>query len=93
MKAPVALHVHLAQPSEPAAATPGRPDTPGQPGPTPGPGLGRRRFAAEQGGTENPYPRALMGVVAHLRQAMLDAEYHQKLIDLDQGGNSVLRTL
>ena len=30
-----------------------------------------------------------MGAVAHLRQAMLDAEYHQKLVDLDQGGSSV----
>ncbi len=90
VKAPIALHVHLAQPSEPAAAAaPGRTETPGQPGPGPGPGVGRRRFAADQGGTENPYPRALMGVVAHLRQAMLDAEYYQKLADLDQGGNSV----
>ena len=85
VKAPVALHVHLAQPTEPsAAATPGRPDTPLQP-----PGLGRRRLAVDQGGSENPYPRALMGAVAHLRQAMLDAEYHQKLVDLDQGGSSV----
>ncbi len=33
--------------------------------------------------------RALMGVVAHLRQAMLDAEYHQKLLDLEQEGSSV----
>ena len=85
VKAPVALHVHLAQPTEPsAAATPGRPDTPLQP-----PGPGHRRLAVDQGGSENPYPRALIGAVAHLRQAMLDAEYHQKLVDLDQGGSSV----
>ncbi len=85
VKAPVALHVHLAQPTEPsAAATPGRPDTPLQPS-----GLGRRMLAVDQGGSENPYPRALMGAVAHLRQAMLDAEYHQKLVELDQGGSSV----
>ncbi|MGZ3303790.1 MAG: amidohydrolase family protein, partial [Isosphaeraceae bacterium] len=85
LKAPVALHVHLAQLSEPsAAATPGHPDTPLQP-----PGLGRRRLAVDQGGSENPYPRALMGAVAHLRQAMLDAEYHQTLVELDQGGSSV----
>jgi len=85
VKAPVALHVNLAQPTEPAsAAAPSRPDTPNMP-----PGLGRRRFGADQGASENPYPRALMGVVAHLRQAMLDAEYHQKLVDLDQSGSSV----
>ena len=57
VKAPVALHVHLAQPTEPsAAATPGHPDTPLQP-----PGLGRRRLAVDQGGSENPYPRVLDG--------------------------------
>ena len=73
MKAPVALHIHLSQPTEPAAAaTPGCPDTPNMP-----PGVGRRRFCGDQGAGENPYPRRLMGVVAHLRQAMLDAEYHQ----------------
>jgi imidazolonepropionase-like amidohydrolase len=82
VKAPVALHIHLGQPSEPSAATPGRRDAPPQQGPP------RRRPAVEQGGSENPYPRALMGAVAHLRQAMLDAEYHQKLLDLDQGGSS-----
>ena len=30
-----------------------------------------------------------MGVVAHLRQAMLDADYHQKLVDLDQDGGAI----
>jgi len=75
--APIALHVHLAPPSEPAAvaATPAQPG----PGPTPGPGPSRRRgfFAPEAG--ENPYPRVLMGSIAHLRQAMLDSDHHQKL--------------
>ena len=89
VKAPIALHVHLAQPTEPStAASPGRPDTPNLP-----PGLGRRRLGADQGASENPYPRALMGVVAHLRQAMLDADYHQKLVDLDQDGGAIRRPL
>ena len=88
VKAPVALHIHLAQPSEPtSAATPGRPETPNQPGPMPG--VMRRRFAAEQGGTENPYPAHSWAWWRHLRQAMLDAEYHQKLVDLDQRGSSI----
>jgi imidazolonepropionase-like amidohydrolase len=70
VRAPVALHIHPAPPFEPASSG-SRPDTP-----TPGPA--RRRPAGPQGGVENPYPRALMGSVAHLRQAMVDAErYHQ----------------
>jgi imidazolonepropionase-like amidohydrolase len=81
MAAPVALHVHLAAPSEPAAGPP----TPAQPGPTPapgpgpGPGQNRRRGFPGSEGVENPYPRVLMGSIAHLRQAMLDADHHQKL--------------
>jgi len=79
--APIAMHVHLAPPSEPAAGAP----TPAQPGPTPGPtpgpgpGQNRRRgfFAPEAG--ENPYPRVLMGSIAHLRQAMLDSDHLQEL--------------
>ncbi len=72
---PVALHVHLAPPTEPAAA----PAAPAQPGPGPGPGPGRRRgfFTPEAG--ENPYPRVLLGSIAHLRQAMLDSDHLQKL--------------
>jgi imidazolonepropionase-like amidohydrolase len=75
--APVALHVNLAPPFEPAAAT----ATPTPPAVTPGPGPGqnrRRGFAGPQAG-ENPYPRVLMGSVAHFRQAMLDADHAQKL--------------
>jgi imidazolonepropionase-like amidohydrolase len=76
--APVALHVNLAPPTEPAtAAVPAAP-TPG-PGPGPGPGQFRRRgFGAPEAG-ENPYPRVLMGSVAHFRQAMLDSDHLQKL--------------
>ncbi len=76
--APVALHVNLAPPNEPGAATAGpRTETP-QPGP--GPGQGRRRGGGEQAGpVENPYPRVLMGSIAHFRQAMLDADHLRKL--------------
>ena len=82
--APVALHVHVAPPSEPAAgggpATPAVPGPPGLlPGQTPGPGPGRRRGLGAEGAGENPYPRVLMGSVAHFRQAMLDADHFQKL--------------
>jgi len=84
--APVALHVHLASPTEgavPGPGIPGTPATPGQPGPTPaptpGPGQFRRRGLGQEGGGENPYPRVLMGSIAHFRQAMLDADHLQKL--------------
>ncbi len=82
--APVALHVHVAPPSEPAVgggpATPAVPAPPGLiPGQTPGPGPGRRRGLGPEGAGENPYPRVLMGSVAHFRQAMLDADHFQKL--------------
>ena len=83
---PIALHVHVAPPSEPAAtggATPGQPGLPGQvPGQTPGPGPGqfrRRGLGGQEGAGENPYPRVLMGSIAHFRQAMLDASHYQKL--------------
>jgi imidazolonepropionase-like amidohydrolase len=94
VSAPVALHIHVAPPSETGTGQAG-PFTPGQPGPTPGPGpnpnpgpnptpgptpVGRRGFVRPDGGAgENPYPRVLMGSIAHLRQAMLDADHHQKL--------------
>jgi imidazolonepropionase-like amidohydrolase len=74
--APVALHVNLAPPTEPAAAV-----TPAQPAPTPGPGPGQNRrrglFTPQAG--ENPYPRVLMGSVAHFRQAMLDGDHARTL--------------
>ena len=81
--APVALHVHVAPPTEAApAAGPATPGQPGQvPGQTPGPGPGqfRRRGLGQEGSSENPYPRVLMGSIAHFRQAMLDADHFQKL--------------
>ena len=67
VKGPLALHVHLATPNEPAP-----PPDPNEP-----PAVATRRFRAT-GATG--YPMALMGVVAHLRQAMLDAE-HAHVLD------------
>ena len=76
--APVALHVHLAPPTEPAA-TAAAPDA-ARPGPGQVPGQGRRRgFGGAEGAGENPYPRVLMGSIAHFRQAMLDSDHQQKL--------------
>ncbi len=74
--APVALHVNLAPPSEPGAAAGPRTETPQ---PTPGPGQGRRRMSEQAKPIENPYPRVLMGSIAHFRQAMLDADHLRKL--------------
>jgi len=64
VRSPVALHLNVKPPIEPTPPTPA--DA------TPGP---RRRGG---GGFERRYPSALMGAVAHLRQAMLDAEYAQR---------------
>ncbi len=81
--APVALHINVSPPTEPqTAAAPATPATvPGQvPGPGPNPAQVRRRgFGAPEGAGENPYPRVLMGSVAHLRQAMLDSDHLQRL--------------
>ncbi len=33
----------------------------------------------QEGAGDNPYPRVLMGSIAHFRQAMLDADHYQKL--------------
>ncbi len=75
---PVALHVNLAPPSEPGGGAGAPANTPA-PGP-PGPGQGRRRPGGDQAGpVENPYPRVLMGSIAHFRQAMLDADHLRKL--------------
>jgi imidazolonepropionase-like amidohydrolase len=77
---PIALHIHLAPPFAPATGVT-TPALPGPtPGPMPGPGPSRRRgfFAPTEAG-ENPYPRVLMGSIAHLRQAMLDCDHYQKL--------------
>ena len=84
--APVALHVNVvaadgAGRRQPAPATPAHPVPPGQaPGPGSGPGPGRRAgFGRPREPGENPYPRVLMGSVAHLRQAMLDSDHLQQL--------------
>jgi len=93
--APVALHVNLAPPSEggggPGPATPGPMPGPGPapavtptpgPGPTPTPGqtpARRRGLFGQEGPGENPYPRVLMGSIAHFRQAMLDADHLRKV--------------
>ena len=64
------------------APLPATPAAPATPAPTPAP-TGRRG-----GGATPQYPAALMGVVAHLRQAMLDAENHHARLDYyeNQGG-------
>jgi imidazolonepropionase-like amidohydrolase len=64
LKSPVALHIEVASPRDPSAGS----GQPAQGGP-------RGRGAA---GSENPYPLVLMGAVAHLRQAMSDAEHHRQ---------------
>ena len=69
VRAPVALHINLRPPFEPAPPTPDD-DRPAAP-----------RSKRQTGGGESGqrYPLALMGVVAHLRQAMLDAEYQHTI--------------
>ncbi|MHB1561866.1 MAG: amidohydrolase family protein, partial [Isosphaeraceae bacterium] len=69
---PVALHINPAPPFEPAGPST-KSDTP------PAFFPGRRRMGEAAGPIENPYPRVLMGSIAHLRQAMLDAEHLEKL--------------
>ncbi len=61
VKSPVALHISVRPPFDP----------PPPPGPDEDPVTVRRRFQ----NTTIEYPMSLMGAVAHLRQAMLDAEY------------------
>lgn len=77
LKAPVALHVQVATPRNPSA------QASGVQGPR-GFGFGGPR----EGGAENPYPRSLMGSVAHLRQAMSDAEHHHRLIEYVKNGGA-----
>jgi imidazolonepropionase-like amidohydrolase len=67
VKAPLALHIHVAAPSEPTPP----------PDPNEAPAVSMRRF---RGTGATGYPSALMGVVAHLRQAMLDSE-HAHVLD------------
>ena len=85
VKAPVALHLHVAPPSEPRGERPEPAGYACQP-PVQGPPPAGGRSATTA--AENPIPRVLMGAVAHLRQAMLDAEHHQRLIDEDRDGTA-----
>ncbi|MFO0908779.1 MAG: amidohydrolase family protein [Isosphaeraceae bacterium] len=74
------------RPSTQTPATPGPSPSPATPSPTPAPPeTGRRRGG---GGGQVSYPTSLMGIIAHLRQAMLDAEHHQALKTYfeDRGG-------
>ena len=66
----------------PARRSP-RPPGPRRPSPRPGTPPGRRAAAAATAA----YPTSLMGVVAHLRQAMLDAEnHHERLAYYEEKG-------
>ncbi len=74
-----------ARPTPAPIATTPSPAAPTPATPAPGtPETGRRRG----GGAAIVYPTSLMGIVAHLRQAMLDAEHHQilKAFYDDKGG-------
>ncbi len=75
VRSPVALHINPRPPFEPKAASDGSP--------TPDPV--RRRG---QGPPQRGYPTSLMGAIAHLRQAMLDADYQAVLMNYynAQGG-------
>ncbi len=69
VRAPVALHINLRTPFEPAP--------PSQDDDRP---VGPRSKRQSSTGEGSPrYPLALMGVVAHLRQAMLDADYQHTI--------------
>lgn len=46
-------------------------------------------FRSSGGAVENPYPRVLMGAVAHLRQAMSDAEHHHRLLEYAKNGGAI----
>ncbi len=76
VRSPVALHINVQVPFEPAPTPPSpRPDA------TPA----RTRGQGRPGG--RAYPQALMGAVAHLRQAMLDAEHdHESRIYYEAKG-------
>lgn len=78
LRSPVALHIQVAPPQEPGAGS----------GPPQG---GPRGRGSSGGASENPYPRVLMGSVAHLRQAMSDSEHHEKRLvhEKEHGGPPV----
>jgi imidazolonepropionase-like amidohydrolase len=71
VKAPVGLHLSLRPPVEPTPP----------PNPDDNPALIQRRGRPGGAGGSGPiYPTSLMGVVAHLRQAMLDAEHNHEAL-------------
>jgi imidazolonepropionase-like amidohydrolase len=73
-------------PGTPIAPAPGQTPAPGTPATpaTPAP-AGRR--GAQGAATQPSYPTSLMGTVAHLRQAMIDAEnHHERLAYYEQKG-------
>ncbi len=73
VKTPIALHINLSRPFEP------QPPAPAQTPVAPVGGRGRGRGAPGNRGNSGGYPSALMGVIAHLRQTMLDAARNQEL--------------
>lgn len=79
----VGLHVNLRPPFEPNPA-------PTTASPTPGPGGFRFRGGGSSGGPTG-YPSALMGIIAHLRQNVLDARHHRQQLEhyAKHGGNRV----
>lgn len=44
---------------------------------------------SSDGAVANPYPRVLLGSIAHLRQAMSDAEHHHRLLEHSKNGGAV----
>ena len=70
VRSPVALHINVQVPFEPAPPPP-------SPSPRPDEPPVRTRGQGRPGG--RAYPQALMGAVAHLRQAMLDAEHDHEV--------------
>ncbi len=73
VKSPTGLHINLAAPFEPSPPTTTTTTT------TPNDFAPGQRRRGGGGGAGPRYPLSLMGIVAHLRQAMLDAEHLQAL--------------
>ena len=68
VRSPIGLHVNLRAPFEPSPT----------PSPDETPNASRRRPTST--GSTGGYPMALMGVIAHLRQAMLDAGHRKEML-------------
>ena len=67
----VGLHVNLKAPFEPNPSA----------DPSPGQQFGRFRGGPQGQSQASGYPSALMGVIAHLRQNILDAKHHRDLLN------------